>query len=151
MSQAGSRAPAPPRRGPSPLGAAGVYLAGVLMLLQGVLTVLESVATLRRDNVYAHFGVYAYRFNLPAWGWIQLILGVFLIVAAAALFGGAGWARIAGIILAGLHLIANFLFLPYQPQWSVTLIALSAFALWALCRDVRATGDPTHRRTEYEV
>jgi hypothetical protein len=141
MSQAGTRSPAQPRRGPNPLGTGGVYLAGVLMLLQGVLTVLESVATLRKDGVYGHFGIYAYRFNLPVWGWIQLVLGVFLILAAVALFGGAAWARVAGIILAGLHLIANFLFLPYQPQWSVTLIALSAFVLWALCRDLRAGSD----------
>jgi hypothetical protein len=139
MSQAGTRASAPPRRAPNPVQVAGVYLAGVLMLLQGVLSVLESVATLRRDGVYSHFGAYAYRFNLPAWGWIQLVLGALMIGAAVALFGGAVWARVAGIVLAGLHLIANFLFLPYQPQWSITLIALSAFVLWALYRDVRDT------------
>lgn len=38
-------------------------------------------------------------------------------------------------MLACLLLIANFLFLPYQPQWSLTLIALSFFILWALHRD----------------
>jgi hypothetical protein len=120
---------------PNPLSTAGVYLAGVLMVLQGVMTVFESVASLRRDAVYSHFGLYAHRFDLPAWGSIQLVLGVLLIVAAAALFGGAAWARVAAIILAGMHLVANFLFLPYQPQWSVTLIALSAYVLWALFRD----------------
>lgn len=120
---------------PHPLSTAGVYLAGVLMLLEGVLTVFESVAALRQDTVYAHFGLYAYRFSLPAWGWIQLVLGVLLIAAAIALFGGAVWARATAIVLAGLHIVANFLFLPYQPQWSLTLIALSAFVLWALFRD----------------
>lgn len=125
---------------PNPVSTAGVYLAGVLMLLQGVLTVFESVATLRKDAVYSHFGLYAYRFSLPAWGWIQLVLGVLLIVAAVALFGGAVWARVAAIVLAALHLVANFLFLPYQPQWSITLIALSAFVLWALYRDTAHRG-----------
>jgi hypothetical protein len=142
MSRAGTRTSAPSRRASNPVHpvqVAGVYLAGVLMLLEGVLSVLESVATLRRDGVYAHFGVYAYSFDLPAWGWIQLVLGVLMTVAAVALFGGAVWARMAGIALAGLHLVANFLFLPYQPQWSITLIAVSAFVLWALYRDVRDT------------
>lgn len=77
---------------PNPLSTAGVYLAGVLMLLQGVLSVFESVASLRRDAVYSHFGIYSYQFTLRGWGWIQLALGIVLIIAAIALFGGAGWA-----------------------------------------------------------
>jgi hypothetical protein len=147
--QAPSTPPPPPPPPPAsqpgalhPLGTAGVYLAAVLMLMQGVMTVFESVTSLRGDAVYGHFGIYAYRFSLTGWGWIQLVLGVFLIVASVALFARVPWARVVGVVLASLHLLANFLFLPYQPQWALTLIAVSLFVLWALLRGESGVARP---------
>jgi hypothetical protein len=29
--------------------------------------------------------------------------------------------------------VANFLFLPYSPVWSVVLIAMGVFIIWSLC------------------
>jgi hypothetical protein len=43
--------------------------------------------------------------------------------------------------LAGLSAIANFLFIPYYPLWSLLMIALAVFVIWALaahCREVAA-------------
>jgi hypothetical protein len=37
-----------------------------------------------------------------------------------------------GIVLAALSAVANFLFLPYCPVWSVLIIALNVFVIWAL-------------------
>jgi len=134
----------PPRRpqhtGVNPLSVGGVYLAVVLLILQGVMTILEAAAALARDDVYVHFGVYAYRFSITAWGWIHLVLGVLLLLVGIALALRRPWARVAAIVVAGLHIVANFLFLPYQPQWSIVLIALSAFILWALCANPRSAG-----------
>jgi hypothetical protein len=45
---------------------------------------------------------------------------------------GALWARAVGITLAVLSSIANFLFIPYYPFWSLLIIALDVFAIWAL-------------------
>jgi hypothetical protein len=57
--------------------------------------------------------------------------------AALALTGlgalsGQTWARVVGIILAGLSAIANFLFIPYYSLWSMMIIALDVFVIWAL-------------------
>jgi hypothetical protein len=30
-------------------------------------------------------------------------------------------------------MLANFMWLPYYPLWSVVLIAVDAFVIWALC------------------
>jgi hypothetical protein len=38
-----------------------------------------------------------------------------------------------GIGFAVLSMIANFLFLPYYPVWSLLIIALDVFVIWALC------------------
>jgi hypothetical protein len=118
--------------GVNPLSVGGVYLAVVLLILQGVLTILEAAATLAKDDVYVHFGIYAYKFSLTGWGWVHLALGVLLLASGVALGLRRTWARLAAIVVACLHIVANFLFLPYQPQWSIVLIALSGFILWAL-------------------
>ena len=41
-------------------------------------------------------------------------------------------ARVVGIILAVLSAIASFLFLSYYPVWSLLIIAVDVFIIWAL-------------------
>jgi hypothetical protein len=47
-------------------------------------------------------------------------------------FSGAVWARAVGIALAALSAIANFLFIPRYPFWSLLMVALDIFLIWAL-------------------
>lgn len=42
------------------------------------------------------------------------------------------WGRLVGIVLAGLSLFANFLFLLYYPLWAALIIALDVVIIWAL-------------------
>ncbi|MEK8226717.1 hypothetical protein NKG05_12395 [Oerskovia sp. M15] len=46
--------------------------------------------------------------------------------------GGKVWGRTIGIILASLSALANFTFIPYYPVWSLVVIALDVFVIWAL-------------------
>ena len=73
---------------------------------------------------------------------MHLILGALVVIAGVALFGGAVWARGVGVVLAGLAMIANFLWLPYYPFWAIVLIAIDIFVIWALCAGTtRETGE----------
>ncbi|GGT20847.1 DUF7144 family membrane protein [Streptomyces chromofuscus] len=110
----------------------GVMFAGVLMLVGGVLSVLQGIAAIAEDDVYARVGTYVYELDLTGWGWIHLVVGVLVAVTGWGLLMGAGWARIAGITLAAISLILQFLFLPYQPVWSVVMMAIDVFVIWAL-------------------
>ncbi|MEU0161705.1 hypothetical protein ABZ154_23435 [Streptomyces sp. NPDC006261] len=120
---------------PGPDGAwvtGGVLFAGVLMLCQGVVAALQGIAALGDSDVYGTVGDYAYRFSLTSWGWIHLVLGLCAAITGAGLLRGAGWARVAGIVMASLALFAQFLFLPYAPVWSVLMIGVDIFVIWAL-------------------
>ncbi|MEV2212365.1 hypothetical protein AB0H86_13060 [Streptomyces sp. NPDC050997] len=116
--------------------------AGVMMIFGGLMAIFQGIAAIAHDDVFVTTNEYAYNFNLTSWGWIHLVLGVLVVLAGAALFGGQTWARVVGIALAGLAMIANFMWLPYQPVWSIVLIAVDAFVIWALCvgkgREARA-------------
>ncbi|MCS0638514.1 hypothetical protein NX801_23210 [Streptomyces sp. LP05-1] len=109
--------------------------AGVLLLVQGVLGMLVGVAGIGRDDVYGRLGEYVFKFSVPAWGWIHLVLGIVLAVVGAGILRGALWARAAGVALAALAVIADFMWLPYSPVWAVVSIAIGVFVIWALCSE----------------
>ncbi|MFF5956057.1 DUF7144 family membrane protein [Streptomyces luteogriseus] len=133
--------PAPGDRGPDgsgaggsgdPWAAGGLVLGGVLMVVYGLFAVLQGIAAIAGDEVYTSFGQYSFEFDLTAWGWIHVIVGVLVVVAGLGLFTGADWARVASAIVVGLALIANFLWLPYQPFWSIIMIVTGLFVLWSV-------------------
>ena len=54
------------------------------------------------------------------------------------LFGVAAWAQTVGIIIALLGAVSNFLWLPYQPWWSIVMIVIYSVVIWALANYDRA-------------
>lgn len=122
-------------RGASPWASGGAMFAGVLMLVYGVLGILEGIAGIAKDDVYARIGDYVYKFNLTTWGWIHLILGILVAAAGYGILKGAAWGKAAGVALASLAVVAQFLWLPYQPLWALISIAIGVFVIWALCTD----------------
>ncbi|CAM5614371.1 MULTISPECIES: DUF7144 family membrane protein [Streptomyces] len=134
----GSSRPADPRAGGgpgSPWAAGGTVFAGVLLFVDGVLGVLKGIAGIASNDVYTRINDYVFKFSVNSWGWIHLVLGVILILVGWGILSGATWARVAGIALASLNLIANFMWLPYTPVWAVVTIAIDVFVIWALCTD----------------
>ncbi|KOX00358.1 membrane protein [Streptomyces sp. NRRL B-1140] len=107
--------------------------AAVMLILGGVVDILRGIAEIADDDVFATTRNYAFALDLTAWGWIHLALGVLAFTVSFGLFVAATWARVAGVCIAALVIIANFLSLPYYPVWSIVMIAVSGFIVWALC------------------
>ncbi|ARX85062.1 hypothetical protein SMD44_04520 [Streptomyces alboflavus] len=105
------------------------------MLVNGVLSVLAGITGIAKDDVYARLGDYVYKFNLTTWGWVHLVLGVVVAVTGWGVLKGMDWARGAGVGLAAVSIVAQFLWLPYTPLWALVSIALGMFVIWALCAD----------------
>ncbi|MGW5424721.1 DUF7144 family membrane protein [Streptomyces sp. NPDC003943] len=115
--------------------AGGAFFGGVLMLVTGVVDILQGIAGIASNDVYARLGDYVYKFSLTSWGVIHLCLGVVVAIAGIGILNGAEWGRVAGISLAALNIVAQFLFLPYQPWWALFSMAVSVFVIWALAAD----------------
>lgn len=120
-------------RGSARTGSGWLVFAAVLMVFGGLMMIFEGIAAIAEDDVFVTTRNYVYEFDLTSWGWIHLILGVVIALAGAALFQGATWARVVGVAVAGLAMLANFLWIPYAPVWAIALIAISGFVIWALC------------------
>lgn len=113
--------------------AAGTSIgAAILLMAVGILSILEGISAISKDEVLVATSGYTYQFNTTTWGWIHLILGILLVIAAAGLMSGAMWARVIAVFLAALSILANFLWLPYYPWWSIVVIALNVVVIWAV-------------------
>ncbi|KES05291.1 membrane protein [Streptomyces toyocaensis] len=117
----------------SPWATSWTAAAAVLMTFGGIMAVFQGIAAIAKDDVFVTTPNFTYEFSLTGWGWVHLILGALIAVTGVALFTGATWARVVGIVLAGLSMVANFVWLPYQPVWSIVLIVIAGFIIWALC------------------
>lgn len=116
-------------------------LAGTLMLLGGLWMVIIAIVALTHGLVFSAAPAYTFRYNIVGWGWLELALGVVVFAAGMSVFLGMAWARQVGAFLAVLSAIANFAFIPYQPLWSILMVALDAFIIWALLAPRRITGE----------
>ncbi len=114
--------------------AAGLTVfAAVMLLLVGFLDIFRGISAIVHDAVYVSTPDYIYKFSVAGWGWVHFFLGIAAVMVGVGLFKVSTWARVLGIGIAALLLIANFLFIPYYPLWSIVVIALCAFVIWALC------------------
>ncbi|NNN37659.1 hypothetical protein HLK59_46525 [Streptomyces sp. S3(2020)] len=118
--------------GGSGFATGGLVFAGVLMLVNGFLAILQGISALAKDDVYERVNDYVYEMNLTGWGWTMLVLGVVLMGVGYGVLKGAWWARMTGIFLASASLVLHFLFLPYAPVWSVIMVGVDFFVIWAL-------------------
>lgn len=109
-----------------------VMFAGILMVVAGIWHALAGIAALVNDQLYISTPDYVYSLDLTGWGWAHLVLGALVALTGGAVLRGLAWGRIAGIALVVLSLIANFLFIPWYPIWSLVIIALDVAVIWAL-------------------
>ncbi|MGW2253410.1 DUF7144 family membrane protein [Kitasatospora sp. NPDC001660] len=131
---ASNASPAPPgaERYRKPYATGWTLFAGCLMIFGGLMAMFEGIGSIVNNTRYVITGDYVYRFNVAGWGWLHLFLGVLIMLAGATLFTGAMWARVVGVVIVGLNMIVNFLWLPYYPFWALVLIAIDIFVIWAL-------------------
>jgi hypothetical protein len=113
--------------------AAGTSMgAAVIMVTVGIIQFCQGIAAVAEDEVFVRGLDYVYKFDLTTWGWIHLVLGALVAIVGLSLFTGATWARVAAIIVAAISILANFLWLPYYPGWSLLIIALDVVVIWAV-------------------
>jgi hypothetical protein len=114
-------------------GAVGLTaFASIMLMIVGFFQFFAGLAALLQDEFFVIGENYAFELDTTTWGWIHLLIGVILFLAGIFLLQGAVWARTVVVIIASLSAVANFLWLPYQPWWSIIIITLNVFIIWAV-------------------
>jgi hypothetical protein len=119
-------------RDPNPWAVGLALFAGALMMTVGLFQALQGLVALLDDKFFVVTDNYTFEFDVTTWGWIHLILGILVAVIGYFVVRGDLWARVIAMVFAGLSAIANFLWIPYYPVWSVLILTLDILVIWAL-------------------
>jgi hypothetical protein len=122
------------RQEPSGWAVSGIVFAASMLTLIGSFQVIAGLVAIFDDEFYVVARNYTFNLDTSAWGWLHLLLGLLLLGTAFGLFTLRSWAVYTAIGLAILSAIANFFFIPYYPFWSILVIALDVWVIWALTR-----------------
>lgn len=108
------------------------YFAGIMMCIAGIFQAIAGLVALMHHTFYAVSEKALVAFNYTGWGWIHLIIGLVLVVAGSSVMRGGIFGRIIGVLLASISMIANFIFIGAYPVWSIIMIVLCGFIIYAL-------------------
>ncbi|WP_328441803.1 hypothetical protein OHA71_43225 [Streptomyces sp. NBC_00444] len=122
-----------PQSGAELMGGGLALFAGWALELSGTLSILLGVVGVTRDTLFSSPD-YTYEFSLTAWGWIHIVIGIGLVAAGLGVLLGKAWGTGAGAALAAISLITQFMFIPFYPLWSISVMTLDLLTLWALAR-----------------
>jgi hypothetical protein len=106
--------------------------AAIAMMMIGVFQAIQGVVALLNNTFYVAGEKWVFSFNITTWGWIHLVMGIVVAAAGFFILQGAVWARTVGVAVAAISAVLNFAWLPYYPVWSLLIIALDVFVIWAL-------------------
>lgn len=113
-------------------GSGLVAFASVVVAVVGFFNLLDGIAAIARSHVFIA-GVHYVIGNQRLWGWVVMILGILLLVAAGGILTGNPLARWFAVVVVGLNAIGQMFFLASYPFWSILIIVIDITALYALC------------------
>jgi hypothetical protein len=128
-----------PQSSAQQLGGGLALFAGWALEMSGTLSILLGVVGVTRDTIFSSPD-YTYEFNLTAWGWIHIVIGIGLVAAGLGVLLGKSWSTWAGAALAAVSLITQFMFIPFYPLWSISVMTLDIVAVWTLARSIAVDG-----------
>jgi hypothetical protein len=132
MTTSSTSSTTPTRRG---WGHGVVLFAGTLMLALGILEFLRGLTALFENTLFVNTPSYIFALDVTTWGWLHLIWGVVLGAVGGAILAGMLVGRIVGLSIVTIAMVLNFVSLPIYPLWSIVMIALCVFIMWALCAE----------------
>ncbi len=118
--------------------------AGIMLMIVGLLNVFDGLVAITQTNYIRRNtgGLLPLTNNVKNWGWVELIIGVIIVLAAFGVLSGATWARVVGIFVAGINLMFQFAYLGHNTFWSFTMIVIDILVIYGLA---------AHGGREYET
>ena len=110
-------------------GTGWIAFAGTMLMLVGFFNVIDGIAAIANSDYLVNQLLFA---NLDAWGWFFLIWGVVQVCAGFAIYAGAGWAAIVGLISAFGNAIAQLSWARAYPVWAISAVVIDVLIIYAL-------------------
>ncbi|HXV34416.1 MAG TPA: hypothetical protein VD769_10445 [Gaiellaceae bacterium] len=108
------------------------FFVGILLFIIGVFNIIWGLTAVFEDEAITVGEQGLIVWDLTAWGWIHLLIGVVQVAAALGLFGGRGWARWVAILFVMINAFGQIAWMPVYPLWSVLIITLDIIIIYQL-------------------
>jgi hypothetical protein len=112
-------------------GSGWITFAGVVIIMVAILNIIDGIAAISRSAFFTDNARYVVS-DLRTWGWVVLALGALQMLVGFGIWAGNQLARWAGIAVVSLNAIAQLMFMPAYPFWSLTIFAVDILVLYAL-------------------
>ncbi|HEX8854252.1 MAG TPA: hypothetical protein VF752_01530 [Thermoleophilaceae bacterium] len=112
-------------------GSGWVTFAGIMLMIVGTMNVISGIAAIDNANFYVGNAQFFFS-DLNTWGWIVLIIGAAQLLSALGIWARNQFARWLGVLFASLNAIAQLLFLPAQPLFSLALFTIDILVIYGL-------------------
>ena len=112
-------------------GTGWMLFAASMLSIIAALNLIDGVAAVSNSKFYVRGAEFVIA-DLKTWGWILIAVAVIQAVVVAGIVLEWRGFRWAGVAIAGLNSIAQLLFMPSYPLWSLALFALDILVIYAL-------------------
>jgi len=109
-----------------------IVFAVVLMCLSGAFNIVTGLIAVFSDTVYVDTPGSSIVLDVTAWGWVQVLWGLIIIVTGLSLARGHAWGRIIGVLVVGFNTLTQLLEMPAYPLYSLLIITVDLLILWAI-------------------
>jgi hypothetical protein len=109
-----------------------VIFAGTIAAMAAVLNVVYGLTMLFNSEWVALAPRAIISFDLTTAGAVTLFLGILQVMVALGIFNGDLWARVVGMVAAGLNILVQMGFMSIYPQWSWLLIGVNGLLIYGL-------------------
>ncbi len=109
-----------------------VVFAGTIIAITAAANLIYGITLLVNDEWVVLAPRAVVTFDLTTVGVTYLFFAALQFVVAMGIFHGDLWARVLGIVAAGLNLLAQMAFMSVYPQWSWVVIVLDGLIIYGL-------------------
>jgi hypothetical protein len=109
-----------------------IVFAATMMIIGGSLSIIFGLVAALNDQWVAFTNAGAVFLDVSQWGWVQMLIGLVVLLCGFGVLSGNILARTVGVIIAAGSLVGNFFIIPLYPLWAITVIVLDILVIWAL-------------------
>ena len=109
-----------------------VGFASIMLALIGIFHVIAGFVALFKDDLYLIAPNSVWLFDYSQWGWVHILGGLLAFLAAGSLAQGNMYGRIIAVLVAMGSVVANMLFVPIYPIWSLMMVTIGILVIWAV-------------------
>jgi hypothetical protein len=117
-----------------------VTFGAVMLIIGGIFNVLDGVTAIATPE---HFNDDLLFSTLTAWGWFFAGWGAIEVVLGVAVLSGSQIALWPGIVAVGFNAFSQLADVAHYPAWSITIIVVDVFVIYAFSMQGLALGVTT--------